>query len=331
MIDAVTLVKQVKNTRSVTIIQEAKIGIEPNMNEFLIFLKPEMFLASEEKDNVKRLNLVLDKLMQFNVNIDGIIAVNGHEIEEKQIMASHYGLINSLSRNASKLATIDDRTLMTKLLGEDCSTLEILGGHELIAKYPKFTPSSLDDFWFTRKSLRVRSGYYFQKYDIEGSQIILVNAFHPNQLAYFTDMSHYVLLLVCHSNTHWKTLRWQMIGDTFPEKAESSSIRGTLCEKSQDLGFNKKVDISCNGVHFSVGPFEGVKELNNFIGKVLGRDIVMETSFARYMLNQGMTQQAIRSTLENPKIQVAGVSRDLFGATEDMNPVDAIKIYMQNG
>jgi nucleoside diphosphate kinase len=327
MIDTSALVSRIKKTQLIDIIQSPVIGENTSESEFLIFLKPEMFMAPNDELNIQRVDVVLQELAAFDVRIDGMIAVNGRFIEEKQIMANHYGLINTMSNKASALVTPEDRKTMTKLLGEDCTTTTVLGGHEALKKFPQFTPQSLDEFWFTRKSLRVRSGYYFQKYEIDNQACLLVNAFHPYQLAYFTDPSHFVLLLVCHSNTAWKTLRWQMIGDTFPEKADPGSVRGALCARYQALGFSKKVDISCNGIHFSVGPFEALRELNNFIGNALGRNIIFETAFAKRMLEKGIPQERIELSLQNPLVSVAGQEKELFASTEDTDPDEAIEIY----
>lgn len=328
MLDARSLVERVENTRTVSIIEEPRFGIKPDTNEFLIFLKPEMFSSSDSAVNAKRVDIVLKALEQYKVEVDGIIAVNGSFIEQKEIMAAHYGLINRLSRGASDTVTSKDRETMTKLLGEDCSTIEVLGGHEAMKAFPDLTPKALDTFWFTKQSIKVQSGFYFNKYERGGRVFLLINGFHPFQLSYFTNPDHHVLLLVCHSKTDWKILRWDMIGNTYPEKAASTSIRGTICHQAEGLCF-VRVDIAYNGVHFSVGPFEGVIELNNFVGKVLGREIGMETSFAKHLLKQGVKEKDIRDSFSNPTINVDGKEKDLFGATEDMNPEEALKVYIQ--
>ncbi len=324
MFDPAKLVAQVAKTDYKTIVQEPIFGT-PDANEFLIFLKPEIFMG-DQSYHLKRVTMVASKLVEFGVSVDGVIIVGGKFILEKGIMAKHYGFINLVSNTASQMVTAADRAKMTELLGEDCSTIAIYGGHEALKQFPDMTPTTLDDFWFTKKSLKVKSGFYFQKYTYSGQDFLLVDGFHPHQLEYFTLPDRRVVLLVCHSKTEWKKLRWDMIGSTFPEKANAGSIRGELYARAAEFGYDK-VDIANNGVHFSVGPFEGIAELDNFVAKALGKDIFAQLSFVKYMLKEGMTMEQIKKSISNPIIMVEGKAKDLYGLTEDLDPAAAAEVY----
>lgn len=320
------IVSTVENTNSITVLQETKIGTE-NINEFLIFFKPEIFLGDKE-NQIKRVGIMLEMIKKYDVDIDGMIAVAGPYIEEKGIMASHYGFINQLSNNASKLITEDDKKKMSELLGESIDTLPILGGHEVLKEFPDFNPITLDNFWFTKKSIKVKGGMYFQKFNHNERDFILVDGFHPAQLAYFTNIHHKVLLLIGHSKTDWKILRGDLIGSTFPEKADPSSIRGILYTKSNELGLGK-VDIAANGIHLSAGPFEGMSEIANFVGKSLNKDLLMETTTAKALVKVGLNKDQIYTISQNPTITtVDGKMKDIYGLTEDMNFTEAITFYM---
>lgn len=327
MIDIQTLLGRIETADYKDILIDPEIGQHPNQSEFLIFLKPEIFMG-EKSYQEKRIGLINDKLEEFDVTVDGMIAVGGRFMEEKGMMASHYGLINQMSNNASTLVTTDDRKKMTELLGENCADIPVLGGHEALKRFPSFTPESLDEFWFTKQSLKVKSGFYFQKYAYEGITFLLVDAFHPYQLHYFTQSDRRTLLLVCHSMTPWKKLRWDMIGATFPEKANPTSIRGQLYAKAADLGYTS-VSIANNGVHFSVGPFEGMTELANFIGKALESDVLMQTDMAKDLIAAGVTAEQIIQITTNPLVTTAdGVAKDLWGLTEDMEPEQAVEVLL---
>ena len=110
-----------------------------------------------------------------------------------------------------------------------------------------------------------------QTYAAEGENFILVNGFHPAQLAHFTEPSHRIALMLLHADTPWATLRDEMIGDTFPERAVAGSIRGQLHARPQNYGFDE-VTIANNGVHLSAGPFEAMFEIANFFGSLLDLD-----------------------------------------------------------
>ena len=105
-----------------------------------------------------------------------------------------------------------------------------------------------------------------------GEDFILVNGFHPAQLFHFTNETHRIVLVLVHSDTPWGTLRNEMVGATFPEKAVPNSIRGTLYANPNDYGL-ESVSIANNGVHLSAGPFEGLFEIRNFFGHILDLDV----------------------------------------------------------
>ncbi|MEI6326958.1 MAG: hypothetical protein WCO78_02435 [Candidatus Roizmanbacteria bacterium] len=324
MFDPAKLIEQAAKTDYKTIVQEPTVGT-PQTNEFLVFLKPEIFMG-DQSHQLKRVTMIENKLKEFDVSVDGTIVVSGGFILEKGIMAKHYGFINAVSSTASQMVTVADRVKMTELLGQDCSKIAIYGGHEALKQFPDMTPKKLDDFWFTKKSLKVKSGLYFQKYTYAGQDFLLVDGFHPHQLEYFTLPDRRVVLLVCHSKTEWKKLRWDMIGSTFPEKAATGSIRGELYARAREFGY-EKVDIANNGVHFSVGPFEGIIELDNFLGKALGKDIFANLSFVKLMLKEGLSMDQIKKSITNPSVTIEGKEKDLYGATEDMNPLEALQVY----
>lgn len=324
MFDPAKVVANVAKTDYKTIVQEPVFGT-PGSNEFLVFLKPEIFMG-DQSYHLKRVTMVASKLEEYGVSVDGMIVVSGGFIQEKGIMAKHYGFINMVSNTASQMVTEADRAKMTELLGEDCSTIAIYGGHEALKQFPDMTPTALDDFWFTKKSLKVRGGFYFQKYTHAGQDFLLVDGFHPHQIEYFTLPDRRVVLMVCHSKTEWKKLRWDMIGSTFPEKASSGSIRGELFARAAEFGYDK-VDIANNGVHLSAGPFEGIAELDNFVAKALGKDIFAQLSFVKLMLAEGLTMEQIKKSITNPTIMVEGKAKDLFGSTEDMEPAAAAGVY----
>lgn len=323
MFDSTQLVAQIAITDYKDIVEDPVFGVQ-DMNEFLVFLKPEIFMG-DPAYQAKRIELISAKLEEYEVMVDGMVIVGGKFIEDKGIMSAHYGFINQISNGASHMVTATERAKMTELLGEDCSQFPIYGGHEALKQFADLNPQTLDTLWFTKKSLKIKGGFYFQKYTHADQDFLLVDGFHPAQLSYFTEPSHRVLLMVCHSKTSWKSLRWDLIGSTFPEKADPNSIRGLLYAQAKELGF-EKVDIGCNGIHLSAGPFEALFELPNFVGKALEKDVVSDLSLVKYMQNEGISMEQIKKCMTNPTVTVDGKSKDLYGATEDVDPVDAVKM-----
>jgi len=323
------IAETVSSCDSYSTIQPVKVGQSEYRNEFLLFVKPEIFMVEKAEPIKKTLELVFAKLNEFNVETNGMMIVGGKVLDQLEIMSSHYGFINRLSRSASKMLDRDDRTKMAEALGISLDGHEILGGHEYLIKYPNENALDLDQLWFSRKSIKLRSGFYFQAYKKGNENIILVNGFHPAQLSHFTEPSHRILLIMAHSNTDWVTLRDRMIGNTFPERAERESIRGTLYAQPRAFGL-ESVSIANNGIHMSAGPYEGMFEIANFFGKILKLNLEQEPPLLlQRMFEAGMERSQALSALANPMIPSDSKPIDLFTATESMDTGKAIAFWKE--
>jgi hypothetical protein len=311
------------------VIQPAAIGQGSWRNELLLFAKPEVFLVEQREQVERTLDLIINKLEAFDAHIDGVAIVGGTVLDEKEIMSRHYGLINRLSRSASQMLDASEKQKVADALAISLGEYDILGGHEYLAEYPNETGADLDRLWFEDKSTKIRSGFYVRATQKGDRKIVLVNAFHPEQLAHFTRRSHRIVLFLIHSNTDWAILRENMVGATFPEKADPQSIRGTLYANPQQFGF-ETVSIANNGVHLSAGPFEGMFEIANFFGKILGLNLEEQPPLLlRRMRDQGIALEQALKTLDNPIVIHEPKPVDLFTATEDMDTEKAIDFWKQ--
>jgi hypothetical protein len=245
-------------------------------------------------------------------------------------MNRHYGFINQLSRLASSILDDDDRHRIAAALGmTSIDQYTILGGHEYLAQYPAETDVDLHEFWFSKKSVKLRSGFYVQSYHKDGQGLILVNGFHPLQLGHYTNPTHKIVVILLHSNTDWPILRNRMIGATYPEKAAPQSIRGTLYAQPQRFGLDS-VTIANNGVHLSAGPFEALFEIANF-GRAVGLDPKEEKPLVlQRMLDAGNSIEKALSTLDNPIVTTTPKAVDLYTATEDVNTPQAIALWQKS-
>jgi len=298
-------------------------------NELLFFFKPECFPVGKPEYISAIIEMVLEKFEQFDVEISGILLLGGKRLEELSIMDRHYGFINKLSRTASQIVTDEEVERIKESLDiDDMSRYKILGGHEFLKIYKDFDESSLDEFWAEKKSAKLRSGFYIQKYDVNGDKIILVNGFHPAQLRHFTHPSHKIIVFLLHSDTDWNILKNDLVGNTFPEKAIKGSIRDELFKNNQKYGLDS-VSISNNCVHLSAGPFEALFEMNNFLAPVECIDFNMgKSNMYVLMKEKGIKKSYIESSIQNPKMLVGEKQTDLFTFTEDTNSDDAISGYI---
>lgn len=211
----------------------------------------------------------------------------------------------------------------------DIGKYKLLGGHEFLQEFNEFDEHSLDKFWATKKAIKLRSGFYIQKYAVKGNEVVLVNGFHPAQLRHYTDPSHQIVLLLLHSDTDWKVLKWDLVGDTFPEKARLGSIRGEMFSNSDKYGM-RQVSIGNNCVHLAAGPFEALFEINNFLKDVRVLEFKLsETHMFRKMSERRISKENIEKSIENPVARINEKEIDLFTYTEDKDSYEAIYNYIK--
>jgi len=320
------LIRKTKSAKSAHIIQPVKIGQTDKQNELVFFIKPELFEVDDQSKILNSLMLIEEKFAAYQVEVDGIVILPGNILAEHEIMNRHYGFINQLSRMASQMATGDIRAHMFETLNiEDDGTYKILGGHEFLQTY-QINVDALSDIWFSQGAKKLRSGYYVVADTYQGDPFILVNGFHPSQLAHYTREDHRILLMLIHTDTDWYDLKFDLVGDTFPENAKPDSIRGQLFAHPELYG-QDDVGINSNGVHLSAGTFEAAFEVVNFFGDILSLDPEKTPPLAiQRAIDTGVDPTLALSYLDNPAI---GES-DLFSKTENLNTQDAIQFAVQH-
>jgi hypothetical protein len=313
------------------VLQDLEIGKEGWQNELVLFMKPELFMVADPAYICQSAQLVLNKLDEYKAKVHGIAIVGGQFLSDNGIMDRHYGYINYLSKQASKVLSDEDLSKIAAALEHrSISGMRLLGGHEYLQAYPKESISHLDHYWFAKKALKIRSGFYVNQHIKGGDPLILVNGFHPSQLNHFTQPDHRIVLFLLHSDTPWKTLRNVMVGNTFPEKASPDSLRGTFYANPAKYGL-EKVDISMNGVHLSAGPFEGVFEVLNFFGSLHAREAGQTLPLLTARLTtHGLSSEAALKVTKNPPVKVGEKATDLFSATEDFETNQAIDFWLNH-
>lgn len=301
-------------------------------NQLLFFFKPECFFQGNTPELRNLVDMTLKKFIRFDVGISGILLVDGKRLEELSIMDRHYGFINKLSRESSKILSRKELIKVRDSLGiENISGYQVIGGHEFLKQHTGFNEESLNELWMTKKSIKLRSGFYLQEYDVNEKKIILINGFHPSQLRHYTNPLHKIFVLLLHSNTNWKILKNDLAGDTFPERAKEDSIRGEIFKKRENYGLSN-VSISSNCIHLSAGPFEALFEINNFLKNIKGIKFNLgSTNIARLMneKEKGIKEEEIERCLLNPTTEINGTSIDLFTFTEEKDTTKGVSDFCE--
>lgn len=317
-------IKSIRQAAGTNIIQEVNLGHTKRKNELLFFIKPELLDAEQDQHILRSMQLIKRKFEEFDVKVDGAAIVPGGVLDQFGIMNKHYGFINTLSRKASKLLKNKTRQeLLSSLDIQDQTHYQVLGGHEFLEAYGA-NVDTLSDLWFAQEANKLRSGFYFIATTYKDDPIILVNGFHPSQLHHFTNPDHRIVLMLLHTDTDWYDMKFNLVGDTFPERAKPDSIRGRLYNNPERFGQNE-VTINTNGVHLSAGPFEAAFEAVNFFGPLIDLDPSEKSPLALHeAINAGMPKDIALSLLSNPELD----DSDLFSETENLNTDAAVSFAL---
>lgn len=298
------------------IINEFKLKTNKK-NQLFAFFKPEVFLQKTPNQVEKILDLVFNKLEEYKVSVDGAAVFPGQAIGGYSIMDKHYGVINTLSKQASKILTKDERDLVLKTLGITNPNTKILGGHEAYEISGFGKTYDFDSYWIETPSIKIKSGFYVRSMKINGEQVVVVNGFHPHQLAHYTENDRHVGTMLVSSDNDWEVLRNEMLGETFPEKANPNSIRGMLYKDAKKYGF-EVVNIANNALHLSAGPTEALFEIDNFLNKPFGVDFIKEeANLSKKLMDDGITEVQIRSLIHD---------KEVHSLLEHKNTSDAVKL-----
>lgn len=286
-------------------------------NQLLAFFKPEVFLDKNPEQIEKIMKLVFEKLEKYEVSVDGTALFPGSAVGKYQIMDRHYGVINTLSKNASKILSKEEKDLVFDVLGVKDKNTEILGGHEAFEIAGVDKTYDFDNYWLESKSAKIKSGFYARVMKIKDKDTVVIDGFHPHQLAHYTESNRHLGVMLVSSDTSWSKLRTEMLGETFPEKALPDSIRGTMHLHANDYGF-EKVLIENNIMHLSAGPTEAMFEIDNFLNSPFGIDFIeKEAKLAESLLLAGISKDKVRQVIND---------KDLHSELEHKDTDEAVEI-----
>jgi hypothetical protein len=323
------IVDAVASVQDELLIRELEMDGTRAQNELLFFFKPECFLQNTRSQQADLADVALRQFQSFGATVAGCVAMSGKTIRDRAVMDRHYGYINKLSRGASASLSIDEIAAIHK--GTDSRTdTPIVGGHEFLSQNTRYDECSLEALWATKKSMKLKSGLYFQSYSIEGKELVLVNGFHPAQLAHFTTDGRRIVLVLLRSNLPWRVLRGVMLGDTFPERAVPGSFRRILFDDPKRFGL-VSVSIANNGSHLSAGPFEALYEMWNFLSQSgVAKFNAENTRIWELMREARIDPARAHAALENPTISLGSVKKSLFDFTEELDALSSAHLYARS-
>lgn len=295
-------------------------------NQFLMFIKPEIMLKEGNLKTKEMIELVLEKIKEFGLTIHDVKALGAKYLEDNNIIAQHYGVINKLATDAKGTLAESAKEKFKELYEKDINDVKVLGGIEFLEQYPEFTPYTADILWQAKPSKKLAGGTYVEDVRLDTETVYLINGFHARQIHHFIQAGRGIIILTLSGDTNWEQVRDDMIGNTFPEKAVAGSLRGTFLAKKDFFGL-PEVTIANNGVHLSAGPIEGLIELIRYNSDFSSKNLKSAKDY-------GFGQQLIATfgeattdkILSNPNVDVDGKQVSVFDLTELKNADETIEI-----
>ena len=298
-------------------------------NEFLFFIKPEVLDKKGGVDVGKVITLILDKIEEFGLTIHNARVLSAKYLDANNIIAQHYGVINSIAKDAVGNMSEGAKEKFQEIFGSDVSELKVLGGLEVIEQYPAFNAFSLDYIWQNLENKKLAGGTYAEAVKVDHETLYIINGFHPRQLRHFTEEGKCIVVMTLSGDLDWSAARGSFIGATNPAKADEGSIRRSFLDKKEELGL-AEVGQGTNGVHLSAGPVEALVELRRYNSdfSVPGG----EKDFTSFSFGKKLSEafgDKLADITGNINVVADGKSTSIFDLTEEKNSEDAVALLRQ--
>ena len=294
-------------------------------HEFLFFVKPEITLLSDKKHQEALFDLVFNKIEIFNLHIHDIRIISASYLDQYDIIARHYGVINALSRNPSKNLTSEAHARFREVFGKDTGSVTLLGSLEFLRLYNDYNIDGLDKLWDESKTVKLAGGTYCACVSVKNEEVYLINGFHPRQLLHFTKPGRCIVTLTLSGTLDWSVARNSFIGKTNPADALSGSLRNEILVNKGNFGL-QDVSASQNGFHLSAGPLEGLVELMRYCSDFSTGILAKEDDYVfGRMLKSNFDDATIVHFCNNKAVSHQGVKTSPFDLTEEKNSADALQ------
>jgi hypothetical protein len=323
LIEAISSV-QAEEASTVTL-QPFTVADNPALVEGVVFLKPEATDLRGEVAVQLILELLADQFESYDVQVDAVAVLGSAYLKEHRIIDRHYGAINRVSTLGTAALSDDAQLKLRELFGADIDAgAAVLGGHQVLELYPEMSPKALDDLVSAAGGKKLAPGTYCAKVTLNNKPALVVNGFHPQQLAHFTASNRSIAVMTVRSTGDWKTLRDKMLGATNPANAQPGSLRRIVLDQKAALGL-AAVDQGNNAAHFSAGPLEGMIEVIRYFSTTARPLLPVDTCFGRLLEQAGITDAQVEQLMTNPPLTIGDRRAPAFDLLEEINPDEAIE------
>ena len=306
-------------------------GLAVGSNEFLFFIKPEITLPSKKIQLRKTLSLIYHKIVEFGLQIHSVKILSARYLEQYNIIAQHYGVINQIASSAVKNMPDAAKDRFAELYGHSVDDVRVLGGIEFLDIYSDYDAYSLGTLWQDSDFQKLAGGTYCVPIKVGGEEVFLINGFHPKQLKHFVEPSRSIVVMTLSGDLSWGDARNNFVGSTMPAKANKGSLRNEFLENQMSLGLSD-VSPSLNGVHLSAGPVEALVELRRYNSDFSDSASIKEFtdfSFGK-QLKQVFDDELVAQITSNVNVDDHGKTVSVFDLTEELDSGEALNVLIEH-
>ncbi|MEI7941909.1 MAG: nucleoside-diphosphate kinase [Candidatus Riflemargulisbacteria bacterium] len=279
-----------------------------------LFLKPNLW------GNIKAQEEVISFLRNYGITVNNRIEIPGGT-QFTEIIDEHYrnnSQSSVLSPNQLELDNDEKIKISSNFnLGWDSQIASgnIYNGFELIKKF-RISPVDLNELWMKAQTIKVKSGLYLAKLELNGKTLFVTNGFYPAIQTKYTNINSGIIALNIKlpKNMSWNDFR-ELIGSTDPNKAKIGTLRKHLLDVASNL--NITVTVLDNAVHASASPFEALREVSLW-GKFLNKNYKSEPLY-KALIENGINEQIIRVWFDNPLILYEDKQIRIFDILENLD------------
>ncbi|GEM_PF-3115563 len=324
------MLDNIQNSIKTAISEKAEISLiydsvnrKNYLNDFILFMKPEITSHIGFKSFTDILSDIIEIIESHHIKINQIHLLGSDYLSREHVFEEHYKAINDGAKDPLQFLTFKAQQTFKDLFGINLIDAHVLGGWEMLDRYPGLDAHQLDSIWQQSDFKKLDSGVYCSKIRFDSSETFIINGFAPKQIAYYTEDGSYILLFDLSSNLDWHFIRHDFCGTTMPSEAKQGSLRYFLFanQKRYDI----EMSISKNGIHVSAGPIEALKEKMNFL-RIESPDTI---PFGKCLL-QHFSLGDVNNILSNALLSIEDTVTSIFNLTENMNSdevVDLLRKY----
>lgn len=291
-------------------------------NEFLVILKPEVFSHITNDQTSDVISIIFERFKQFGLQLDNVRMLNSSFLSENNTIANHYGIINAIAKDVKSNITTEAINKFSEIYNKEFGKVKVFGALELLKSQENIDEKILADLWKECTIQRLAGGIYCGEVIFNNETLYILNGFHPPQLAHFIEKGRIIVTMNVSGETDWQKARQDLIGNTYPEKAEKGTIRRDLFDKYGKMGF-EDVSYVINSIHLSAGPLEGLIELMRF------NNSEMNSYLFGQQLRDSFDKDIYEKILSNPIVNYNGAEISLFDLTEEKNSDVSIEILKE--